>query len=418
MHVISDTSSFLIVLLVAAAAPIVALWANKLMPSVIVPIAVVELVLGAVVGPHGLKGAHQGTALELLETLGLGFLFFFAGYEIDFDAIRGWPLRLGLIGWGLSVVIAYTFAGLLAAAGVVISGLLTGSAMSTTAIGTILPVLRDSGQLKGRFGPGMLAAGAVGELGPVLIVTLLLTTKSNSVSQALLLAAFIVVTLVAALLSSGATGRAWGFLSRSLHTSGQEPVRLTVLLVFGLVLLADSLGLDVILGAFAAGIIVRHVLRGREAHRFESKLEAVGFGFLIPFFFISSGMNLDLGALASSVGAVLKVPLFLFGFLLVRGLPALLLYRSHLSTRDRVGMALLSATQLPLVVAITSLGVAQGQMRQSTAVALVTAGVLSVLLFPTIAIAVRKRSAQEPEPEPAAQEQPMPAGAGLEPAGL
>src|SRR5262249_31202708 len=142
MHVIQDTTSFLVILLVAAAAPIVAMWATKLAPSVIVPIAVVELVLGAIVGPHAFNWAHLNGTLDLLGTVGLGFLFFFAGYEVDFDAIRGPPLLLGLVGWLMSVVIAYTFAGLLAAAGVVISGILTGSAMSTTAIGTILPVLR------------------------------------------------------------------------------------------------------------------------------------------------------------------------------------------------------------------------------------------------------------------------------------
>jgi Kef-type K+ transport system membrane component KefB len=414
MHVITDTTSILVILLVAAAAPIIAVWCTKLAPSVVVPIAVVELVLGAVIGPHALKGAHFDATLNLLQTLGLGFLFFFAGYEIDFDAIRGAPLRLGVLGWLLSVAIAYAFAGLLAATGVVISGILTGSAMSTTAIGTILPVLHDTGQLKGRFGPSMMAAGAVGELGPVLIVTLLLETDSNSLSQALLLGAFIVVTLVAALISSGAIGRAWGFLTRSLHTSGQEPVRLTVLLVFGLVLLASSLGLDVILGAFAAGMIVRHVLRGREARGFESKLQAVGFGFLIPFFFIASGMKLDLAALGSGVGAVLKVPLFLFGFLLVRGLPALLLYRGELRRRDRIRLGLLSATELPLVVAITDLGVAQGQMRQSTAVALVMAGVLSVLIFPTVAIALQRPGEEEPLPVPGPEQ--VPVEAGLEPA--
>jgi Kef-type K+ transport system membrane component KefB len=409
--VITDTSSFLIVLLVAALAPMIAGATTRLIPAVIVPIAVVELVLGAAVGPHGFRAAHFDATLDLLQTLGLGFLFFFAGYEIDFQEIRGKPLRLGLIGWAISCALAYSFAGLLAAAGVVISGLLTGSAMSTTAIGTILPVLRDTGQLAGRFGPSMIAAGAVGELGPVMIVTLLLTTDSNSVSQALLLAAFIIVTMVAALLSSGAAGRAWGFLDRSLNTTGQLPVRLTVLLVFGLVLLASSLGLDVILGAFAAGIIVRHVLRGREAHRFESKLDAVGFGFLIPFFFIGSGMNLDLAALTTGIGAVLKMPLFLAGFLLVRGLPALLLYRSELSLRDRIALGLLSSTELPLVVAITTLGVEQGQMRQSTAVALVTAGVLSVLVFPTAALAIRRTADQ-----PAAEAETVPVASTLEPA--
>ena len=164
---IVDTSSFFIVLVAAATAPLIAACAGRLIPAVVVPIAVVELVLGAIVGPHGIGAAHVDGALQIMGTLGLGFLFFFAGYELDLARIRGVPLRLGAIGWAISLALAYSFAGLLAAAGVVVSGLLTGSAMSTTAIGTILPVLRDSDQLRGRFGPSMLAAGAVGELGPV-----------------------------------------------------------------------------------------------------------------------------------------------------------------------------------------------------------------------------------------------------------
>jgi Kef-type K+ transport system membrane component KefB len=389
--VISDTGPFLVVLAMAALAPLIAAGLTKGLRGAIVPIAVVELVLGAALGPHGANWGHDDRTVNLLGDLGLGFLFFFAGYEVDFERIRGTPMRLAVIGWIMSCAIAYAFAGLLAAAGLVISGILTGSAMSTTALGTILPSLRDAGQLEGKFGREILSAGAVGELGPVIIVTLLLTAESNTASQALLLAGFIVVTILAALISSGAVGRAWGFLNKSLYTSGQEPVRLTVVLVVALLVLANELGLDVILGAFAAGVIVRFVLRDREAHIFESKIEAVGFGFLIPFFFIQSGMKLDLGALSTGVEAVMKVPIFLAGFLLVRGLPALVLYRGELGRYDRLSLAFLSATQLPLVVAITSIGLAEGKMRPSTAVALVTAGVLSVLIFPTVGLVLRTR---------------------------
>lgn len=402
---ISHTGSFFVVLIVAAAAPLIVAGAGRLLPTFVIPIAVVELVLGAIVGPHALRIATNGEALSIMGTLGLGFLFFFAGYELDFTHMRGPPVRLAALGWALSLVLAYSFAGLLAAVGLVISGILTGSAMSTTAIGTILPVLNDTHQLDARFGPSMLAAGAVGELGPVMIVTLLLTVHASTVSQGLVLALFIVVTIVAALLSSGVIGRAWRFLGESLNTSGQLPVRLTVVLVFALIVLANRLGLDVILGAFAAGMLVRYVLHGRTSHRFESKLEAVGFGFLIPFFFIESGMNLDLSALTTSADALLKVPLFVALFLVVRGGPALLLYRHVLDLRERIALALFSASQLPLVVAITSLGVLQGQMRKTTAVALVTAGVISVLVFPTVAIKVRRGDHEDagpdtPVPEP------------------
>ncbi|MGI8412771.1 MAG: cation:proton antiporter [Solirubrobacteraceae bacterium] len=153
--------------------------------------------------------------------------------------------------------------------------------------------------------------------------------------------------------------------------------------------------------------------RGHHLHRFSSKVDAVGFGFLIPFFFIPSGMNLDLGALDASVDGVIRVPLFLLCFLIVRGLPALLLYRRELGRRDRIALGLFCSAQLPLVVAITDLGVAQGAMRPSTAVALVTAGVLSVLVFPTVAIWVRGAGsgvglAADPAPAPAAASEPEP----------
>ncbi len=387
---IRDSGSFLTVLAVAAVSPLVAAGARRFSKSLIVPIVVFEIVLGALVGPHGLKFAHLDSTLDVLATLGLGFLFFFAGYEIDLGRVRGRPLTLAAAGWLLSLALAYAFAGLLAAAGVVISGLLTGSAMSTTAIGTILPVLRDNDQLRGRFGPAMLAAGAIGELGPILIVTLVLTTTSDKVSQGLLLGAFVVLTVLAALASSASVKRWWAFIAGSMDTSGQLPVRLTVLFVAALVVLADRLGLDIILGAFAGGMIVRLILTGREVHPLESKLEAIGFGFLIPFFFIQSGMKLDLSALSGGFDAVAKVPLFLLGFLIVRGVPALLLYRDGFDRSERLALALFSSTQLPLVVAITSLGVDQGQMRPSTAVSLVTAAVLSVLVFPTLGIAVRR----------------------------
>lgn len=418
---IGNTSGFLVVLVVAACAPLVARGATRLIPAIVVPIAVVELVLGAAIGPHGFGAAHLTEPLALLSTLGLGFLFFFGGYEINFHQVGGQPLRLAVIAWGLSVVIAYSLAGALAASGVVISGLLTGSAMSTTAMGTILPVLSDSGQLTGRFGPQMLAAGTVGEIGPVLIVTLLLTSDSNTASQAGLLALFIVLAILTAVASTGAVGRWSKFLNRSMNTSGQLPVRLTVLLVFGLVVLASSLGLDVVLGAFAAGVIVRLVLRHHDVREFDPKLQAVGFGFLIPFFFIESGMNLNLSALGAGDGALVKVPLFVACFLLVRGLPALLLYRAQLGLRDRIALGLFSSTQLPLVVAITSLGLSEGEMRQSTAVALVTAAVISVLVFPTLAIAVRKAGRRPavvlgPAVGAGPQKEPAPVEPGLLPA--
>lgn len=387
-----DTTSFLLVLAIAAAAPVVAAVVSRLNAAVIVPVVVVEIVLGALIGPDVLELADLNDILDVFGQLGLGFLFFFAGYEIQFERIRGAPLRLAALGWAMTLAIAYAVAGALQAAGVVLSGLLVGSALTTTALGTLIPVLRDAGRLDSRLGTFVLGAGAIGEFGPVLIVTLLLSTQSDELHQALLLLAFVTLALLAAALSSGVVGRHWRFIERNLETSAQVPVRLTVLLLFALVVIAGDLGLDVILGAFAAGVIVRLVLKGKEVERFESKLDAVGFGLLIPFFFVTSGMELDLSALAGSARALAELPVFLALFLLARGLPAVVLYRGELERGDRRSLALLSATQLPLVVAITTIGVDQGHMESSTAAALVGAGVLSVLLYPSLALALGRAS--------------------------
>ena len=281
----------------------------------------------------------------------------------------------------------------LAAAGIVLSGLLVGSAMTTTALGTLIPVLRDAERLETRLGRFVLGAGAMGEFGPVLIVTVLLASDSDPLTQVLLLVAFVVLAVLAAALAAGAFGRGRHFIERNLETSGQVPVRLTVLLLFALVVIAADLGLDVILGAFAAGAILRLVLKDRDVERFESKLDAVGFGLLIPFFFVTSGMEIDLEALVSSASALIELPVFLGLFLLVRGAPALLLYRGELDPRSRLALAFYSATQLPLVVAITTIGVEAGHMRPSTAAALVGAGVLSVLIYPSVALALDRPSA-------------------------
>jgi len=394
-----DTTSFLLVLLAAAAAPLLAAGLGRLGERVVVPVVVVELVLGALIGPDVLGLAEMTDILDFLGQLGLGFLFFFAGYEIEFDRIRGAPLRLAAIGWAITLALAYALAGALAAAGVVLSGLLVGSAMTTTALGTLVPILRDAGQLETKLGRFVLGAGAVGEFGPVLIVTILLSSDAGAGKQIFLLVIFTVLAVLAALISIRAVGHGWAFIERHMETSGQVPVRLTVLLLFGLVVVAADLGLDVILGAFAAGVIVRLLLEGHELELFESKLDAVGFGLLIPFFFITSGMKLDVAALVGSARALIELPVFLGLFLLVRGLPALLLYRDVLSPAERHALALLSGTQLPLVVAITTIGVETGNMRASTAAALVGAGVLSVLIYPALALNVlRDRAPSDPAP--------------------
>jgi Kef-type K+ transport system membrane component KefB len=388
-----DTGSFLAIVAAAAVAgTLVAVAGGR---GLFLPVVVVELTLGVLIGPQLLDLAKVNAFTEFFGDLGLGMLFFFAGYEIDLGRIRGMPLRLALLGWAMSLAIAYSLGGLLALAGVVISLVYVGSALATTAIGTLLPVLSDTGEMRSRFGTYLLAAGAVGEFGPILLLTLVLSTQS-ALHNALILVAFILVAVAVAVVAVRSSEHTVAVFERTLESSSQLAVRWFVVLVFALALLANKLGLDLLLGGFAAGLITRQVLQKSEVEVFDSKLNAVAFGFFVPFFFVVSGLRLDVDALFSSVSSVAKLLLFFVLFLVVRGTPAMLLYRGVLPLReDRLALALFSATQLPLVVAITTLAVEEGHMRSSTAAALVGAGALSTLAGPLHGLRMRRIAAEK-----------------------
>jgi Kef-type K+ transport system membrane component KefB len=390
-----DSGSFLAIVAVAALAAVLAgLIARRL----VVPVVVLELVLGIVIGPEALGIAQGDPFIDFFSNLGLGMLFFFAGYEIDFERIKGQPLRLAALGWLISLVLAYSLGGLLALAGIVLSLIFVGSAMATTAIGTLIPILRDAGELKSRFGTYLLGAGAMGEFGPILLITLVFSTKS-ALSNAAILIAFVLLTVLAGLIAVRSVGKSWDLVERTLESSSQLPIRVTVVIVFALAALAASLGLDLLLGGFVAGVILRLALRGREVEVLESKLTAIGYGFLIPFFFVASGIEVNLSALTDEPEQFLKVPLFVVLFLIVRGTPALLLYRHVLSMRERVALAFFSATELPLVVAITTIAFSEAHMHSSTAASLIVAAICSTAIFPIIALKLRGQ-AGEPRPQP------------------
>lgn len=387
-----DAGSFLAIVATAAIAGTLSGVAG--MRGIFIPVVVVELALGVVIGPQALDLAQVNSFTDFFADLGLGMLFFFAGYEIDIARIRGEPLRLALLGWALSLAIAYSLGGLLAAAGVVVSLVYVGSALATTAIGTLIPVLSDTGELRTRFGTYLLAAGAVGEFGPILLLTLVLSTQS-ALHNALILIAFVALAVTVAVLAVRSAELTLPLFERTIETSSQLAVRWIVVLVFALALVASHLGLDLLLGGFAAGLITRQVLATREIPAFDSKLTAVAFGVFIPFFFVVSGMRLDVDALFASPSGVAKLAIFFVLFLVVRGTPALLLYRGVLPLKeDRMALALFTATQLPLVVAITTVAVDGGHMRSSTAAALVGAGALSTLAGPLHGLRLRRIAAE------------------------
>jgi Kef-type K+ transport system membrane component KefB len=377
----SAISTLVLIGIVAVASPVLAELTGRLA----VPGVVFELGLGIVIGPAVLGVAHPASVIVALEDMGLSYLMFLAGLELDLARIRGRSLRLAVTGWLVSLALALLIASALTLIGTVIDAVVIGLALTTTALGTLLPILRDAGMFEGRFGAQVMAVGSVGEFAPILAVAVLLDRRNPEVTSALLFA-FVFVAVAAALAAARPhPPKVVRLLHRHVNSSAQLPIRISVLLIASLVLLAFELGLDVLLGAFAAGIVVRLLIRGEDTAVVRGKLEAIGFGFLVPIFFVVSGMQLDLHALFATPTALLRVPLFLALLLVVRGTPALLLYRRDLPRRELVPLALCSATGLPLIVVITTIGVAEGSMRPVNAAALVAAGVLSVLLYPTLA---------------------------------
>jgi Kef-type K+ transport system membrane component KefB len=391
-----DTFSALAVIAaVAVIAPLVSEWLKGRIPGV-----VLEIGLGIVIGPQVLALAKVTPVIDGLAGIGITFLFFMAGYEIDLQRIRGRPLVLATAGWIATLVLALAFAATLVVTGFALSTLLIGLALTTTALGTLLPMLEDNGEMHTRFGALVLAIGAAGEFLPIVAITLLLS-GNNKWSTGLLLVGFVLLAAGAAALALRPTPhRVALLLGRTLDTSSQLPIRIAVLLVVLLVWVASRLGLDVLLGAFAAGLVVRLANQGEDAAVIDTKLSALAFGMFVPVFFIVSGISFDVDALTGSPGTLLRVPVFLLLFLVVRGVPTFVSHRNELATTDRVAAALLASTALPVVVAITKIGLDRGDMKPANAAALVAAGMLSVLFFPAIAFALRRRSVRSTEPAP------------------
>jgi Kef-type K+ transport system membrane component KefB len=393
-----DLSTLVVIAAVAVLAPIIADIPRRLRIATVV----VEILLGIVIGPQVLDIAEPDAFVDFLANLGLAALFFLAGREIDLRRIAGAPLRLAGAGWLISLVLGVAAGFALYAAGVIEDPEIVGIALATTALGVLVPVLRDARLTGSAFGSVVLAVGAIGELGPIVILSVFLATD-NDLASAILLFAFTAVAVLTALAAVRfRTQRISRLVDETMHASGQLAVRICMLLLLGLVFLAVELGQDLILGAFAAGIVLGYATRDAPGlDELWHKLDAIGYGFLIPIFFIRSGMTFDLDGLLDSPQSMAELPLFLALFLLVRGLPTLL-SRRRVPPGTLPPLALMAATALPLVVAITEVGVATGRMAGETAASLVGAAMLSVLIYPALALALLRRARIGGGPAPAA----------------
>jgi Kef-type K+ transport system membrane component KefB len=390
VNVLQGLNSLVAVALVAALTPLVV----ALLPGPRIPQVVVFLIGGVLIGPHVLGLAESGS-IQLLSNVGLGFLFLLAGYELDPLLLRQRPGRLAITGWLLSAAVSLGVTAALYSADYIKDFVPVGLALTTTALGTLLPILRDNDMLGGQLGRHIFAAGAVGELFPILIIAVFLTKRGHFIALASVVAVgvlAIILSTVPWLARSAAVRR---IIREGQDATGQITLRWAVVLLFSLLAVAARFGLDVVLGAMLAGIVLRIWTRklNSDTESLERKFDTVGYGIFIPIFFISSGMAIDLKAIS---GDPLRVLVLLVLLLIVRGLPSLLVYRHDLRPRQRLEMTFITATSLPLLIALADIGEQDGVMLPATAAALVGAGVLSVLIYPLIAVGLHRGSDEAP----------------------
>jgi Kef-type K+ transport system membrane component KefB len=380
-------------LLTVAAIAFLAPLTLGLAPRLRLPAVVLEIVAGIVVGPSGLGWVEIDEPVTVLAMLGLAMLLFLSGLEVDLDRLRGPLLRAALLGFGVSFGIALLVGLGLDAAGLVGDPVFVAIALSATSLGVVIPVLKDADLAKSDFGQLVIAAASIADVATIVLLSLLFSRETGGTGATVLLlgALATVGAVVAGLVLLGErSGRLSGTLLRLQDTTAQIRVRGAFLLLVGFAALAGSLGLEVILGAFVAGLLFSALDPDRAMTHplLRTKLEAIGFGVLVPAFFVTSGLRFDLGALTGSSSALALVPLLLAALLLVRGTPVLVARGSLGDARHAGAAALLQATSLPFIVAATMIGQEIGVLSASTSAALVAAGLASVLLFPSAALSL------------------------------
>jgi Kef-type K+ transport system membrane component KefB len=403
-------SGLLIVVAVGFGAP----FLLGLFPRLRLPSVVFEIVAGIVIGPSVLGWVKVDDTISVLALMGLAMLLFLAGLEIDFDRLRGRLLRLALLGWAISFAIAVVVAMLLKGAGLVETPLLVAIILCATSLGVIVPVLKDVGELDSQFGQLVLAAASIADFGAVILLSFFFSGEGGPGSTAVLLGIFVVLLSVTFFVIRQAerSMRIGEDLLRLQDSSAQIRVRAAMVLMIAFVALAEGLGLEVILGSFAAGALLSLLDRDRRMTHanFRTKLEAIGFGLLIPVFFVTSGIRFDLQALVDKPSNLVMVPIFLAALLAVRGLPAIV-YRRFLGGRRATISGVLQATSLPFIVAATAIGQSLDLMDAAEASALIAAGLLSVLIFPITGLNLLRRAMRDegvPAPEMPPRTEPSP----------
>jgi Kef-type K+ transport system membrane component KefB len=398
-----DFTGLLVVAVVTCAAPLLA----QVIPGRRVPPVVILVLLGIVLGPHALGLLSVDVPLQVLYLMGLGFLLFLAGMEIDPSHLRSPSAKEAGAAFVVTLLIALPGGLLLKAAGAQGDLRLLALVLTSTSLGVLVPLLRDLGEVESDFGQLIMVTGTAGEFGSLLLLTLLFSGEQQSTGDQLL---YVGVMAALALVVGVGVRRAWrsrwfaSSMSRLDDTTSQLRVRaaFAILLIFAA--MAHQFSVDSILGAFIAGVVLRLADRDDRPSqaRYLAKLDAIGYGFLIPVFFVVTGLNFNGAALVARPVTIALIPLFLLLFLLVRGVPAVL-YRKTFGAADTASAGLLQSTSLTFPIVVSTIGQSLHLLGSATAAALVAAGLVSVVLFPAAALLVRSRAAT-PNPLPAGQE--------------
>ena len=384
-----DAKSLVLVLLASALGALL----SRIHTWIVLPTVVVEIVLGIVIGPDVLGLAEVDDYIRFLSNLGLAFLFFLAGLEVIEKDVPRRALRLGACGWGLSIGVGLAVGAALQQAGLDAEWWVLGIALATTALGTLVPILSDAGLLPTPLGGAVLGTGVAGEFWPIVVISVFLTGVYGAATEILLLVGFGAIVAVAAIAATRARPpRVVRVLQETVHTTGQAAVRTAILLIGLFVWIAASSGFEFVLGAFAAGLVVGIALDSPEGASVRVRLEGIGFGFLVPIYFVVTGMNFDLDSLLTVDGLALA-GLFLALLLVARGASALLWLR-ELGRRRTAALALFGATGLPLIVATVGIATDRGAISPPVAASLVGAGMRSVLVYPLLGMRAAGASAR------------------------
>jgi Kef-type K+ transport system membrane component KefB len=387
-------------LLLVAAVAFAAPFLLGLRPSLRLPSVVLEIVAGIVIGPSVLGLVEVDQTLEVLALVGLAFVLFLAGLEIELDKLRGTVLRLTALGFAASFGIAIVVALALQAGGLIETPLLVAIILCATSLGVLIPVLKDAGEIDSTFGQLVIAAASVADFGAIILLSIFFSGEGGTGSTLLLLASLFVLAAVVygAVKGSGRSMRIRADLLRLQDTTAQIRVRAALVLFVGFAAVAEELGLEVILGTFIAGAVLGLVDRDEVMTHpdFRRKLEAIGFGFFIPVFFVTTGVRFDLDALTASAQALIMVPILLTALFVVRGLPALV-YKRVLDGKRTAVAGILQATSLPFIVAASTIGVELNLVDPAESAALIGAGLLSVLLFPLAGLVLLRSNAHAPQ---------------------